>query len=215
MTDPQCRSLAPRVTNALRSQRSHNSAKHSPARGVATLWVILSLPVALCLLAAIVEGGSLLLARLQLINALEAAALAAVDEWGDQANALNGSNDAATRTAARARAVKLFEANTVAGQAWPGALGPNGAALDSDNQTCMGSVVILGEVTGAANDTFNAGTIVNDDYGVRAQATLSVNSVLASVLGMTFGPFSIHGEATARYDAGEPKLIRVVVFNCP
>ncbi len=184
-------------------------------RGVATLWVILALPVVLCLLALIVETGGLLLARMQLLHALEAAALAGVDAWGDQVNAPGGSNSTMTRNAARARAVELFQANTIAGQSWLGVLQSNGDALESDNQTCTGSVVILGEVTGMDAYTFTAGTVVNDDYGVRTQATLSVNSVLANLMGITLGPFSIQGEATARYNGGQPQLIRVTTFICP
>ena len=52
-----------------------------PRRAVVTLWTLLMLPVLLVLFAVVVEGVHLWLARVELENAMEAAALAAVKEW--------------------------------------------------------------------------------------------------------------------------------------
>ena len=63
-----------------------SSGRRSRA-GVATLWVILMLPVVFLMLVFVAEIGNLWLARVELENALESAALAAVKEWADDAGA--------------------------------------------------------------------------------------------------------------------------------
>jgi hypothetical protein len=76
-------------------------------RGVVTLWLILALPVLLLLLIFLVEIGNIWRARVELENALEAAALAAVKEWGDSSGTAN--------LAARNVGVTYAAANTVTG----------------------------------------------------------------------------------------------------
>ena len=179
-------------------RRKHRSRAR---RGVATLWVILSLPLALCLLAVVIEAGNLLLARLELLNALEAAALAGADETGP------------SQMAIRNRAVELAAANTVNGQ--PVIIAPN-----NGNASCTGNVVILGTTMGMSPYTFNAVAMPPPGMGmgnraVRVQGTVVVNSVLAQVCGMTVGPFEVTGHATARRVGNDAELIRVGVFNCP
>lgn len=51
-------------------------------RGGATLWLILAIPVLLVALCLVLEIGNLRVARIELENAMEAAALAAAQEWG-------------------------------------------------------------------------------------------------------------------------------------
>jgi hypothetical protein len=63
------------------SRRSKTSL--AGRRGFATLWLILTLPIFLILFGFVVELGHLWLARVELENALEAAARAAVKAWGD------------------------------------------------------------------------------------------------------------------------------------
>lgn len=52
-------------------------------RGIVSLWTLLMIPVLLVVLAVVVEGVHLWLARVELENGLEAAALAAVKEWAE------------------------------------------------------------------------------------------------------------------------------------
>lgn len=52
-------------------------------RGLSTVWVILTLPLLLLLFCFLINVANMWLARVELENALEAAALAAVKEWGD------------------------------------------------------------------------------------------------------------------------------------
>ncbi|TVS09303.1 MAG: hypothetical protein EA424_27475 [Planctomycetaceae bacterium] len=56
-------------------------------RAVVTLWTLLILPVLLVLFAVAVEGVHFWLARVELENALEAAALAAVKDWAESGSA--------------------------------------------------------------------------------------------------------------------------------
>ena len=58
-------------------------APHQSRGGAITVWLILAIPVLLTLFCVVLEVGNLWLARTELTNALEASALAAVEEWGD------------------------------------------------------------------------------------------------------------------------------------
>ncbi len=63
---------------------NRNRLRNAPARrGISSMWTILWLPVFLLVFTVLINIGSLWLARVELENALEAAALAAVKEWGD------------------------------------------------------------------------------------------------------------------------------------
>jgi Flp pilus assembly protein TadG len=57
--------------------------KQTHCRGSATIWLIAALPVLLILFCFVINIAQQWLARVELENALEAAALAAVKEWGD------------------------------------------------------------------------------------------------------------------------------------
>lgn len=57
--------------------------RRSQRRGVVTLWTILAIPVFLAMFCFVLEVANIWLARAELENALESAALAAVKTWGD------------------------------------------------------------------------------------------------------------------------------------
>lgn len=181
-----------------------SQGKRHNRRGVATLWTILMIPAVLCLLALILDLGNLWLARVELANAVEAAALAGADVWGDTGNITNARNDAVTYAAQ----------NTIVGT--PVVVGANGAGT-VNNTTCDGSVVILGRVNAAAPYTFDANVTPGGGEleGVRVQATVSVASVIGSLFGNILGPWNISAHATAVYAGGTPQLINVAVYNCP
>jgi hypothetical protein len=92
-------------------------------RGIATIWVILSLPVALILLITVVEIGNLWTARTELQTNLEAAALAGVKTWGDESEDSSmpmdphpNPGDINITGAARDAAIAAFAVNSVNGQ---------------------------------------------------------------------------------------------------
>jgi Flp pilus assembly protein TadG len=165
----------------------------------------LLIPVVLVAICVAVEVGNLWLARLDLENAVEASALAAVKSWG------SGSTTATSRAAG----VDYARANTVVGQTIsatdfsanhtaPTVPNPNGN-LDPVNGN-----LVFGSVSGS---TFSDSTAPGgaNDFAVHAQASYSVNSICNTLFGAAVGPFSINADATAGYavGAGPPQLIRI------
>ncbi len=72
-------------TNSVYTDRQQPQRQASAGRrsGIITFWAIVSIPIFLCLLCFVLEIGNLWLGRIQLKNALESGALAAVKNWGD------------------------------------------------------------------------------------------------------------------------------------
>ena len=113
---------------------SASITKRSPLprrRGLATLWVILSIPATVILLCVVVEVGNIWLARAELENAVEAAALAAVQEWKATSDTDMG----------RARGRTLGLANGVRGVAVDLGLNGGGGGANS-NLSCDGDIVL-------------------------------------------------------------------------
>lgn len=94
-------------------------------RGVATVWLVLFLPLLMLMLCFVVEIGNLWMARAELETALEAAALAAVKEWGD-----NSGGDTLVE---RNVGVTVAAANYVRGN--PLVIGTNYTAANINNNT--------------------------------------------------------------------------------
>lgn len=71
----------------MQSSRLQIERKRAPTagarRGAITVWLILAIPAVVTLLCVVAEIGNLWLARVELTNSLEAAALGAVKQWGD------------------------------------------------------------------------------------------------------------------------------------
>lgn len=65
-------------------QQSFTSRSRRKYRGAITLWLILLMPVLVILLLFVADIGQIWVARVELENAMEAASLAAVKEWGDK-----------------------------------------------------------------------------------------------------------------------------------
>lgn len=180
--------------------------------GVATLWVIVTMSAVLCLLGVVIELGNLWLARAELRTSLEAAALAAVDSWGD-----SGTNTDTTRSAARNQAVSLAGMNLVNGQTVSISDNATSATVANPNGNliCTGSVVILGNLTGSSPFTVQAGQAPTTDRAAHVQGSISVNSIIGKLCGNVVGPYLISAQVTARYDSGFPKTIQVVSVVCP
>ena len=82
-------------------------------RGLATVWLILSLPMLLAALCLTVDVGKLWVERAALENAVEAATLAAVRQWNDDGAKLDSRSDIVS---AVQEAVAYAQANLVDGQ---------------------------------------------------------------------------------------------------
>lgn len=130
--------------------------------GIATIWVILSLPVALILLITVVEIGNLWTARTELQTNLESAALAGVKTWGDESEASSmpmnphpNPGAIAITGAARDAALAAFAANTVNGQSFTLSRNETDDGDDQtgyDNTSCTGDVILGGFPTAGGND---------------------------------------------------------------
>lgn len=183
-------------------------------RGVVTLWLIVTLPVLLLLVCFVVEIGNIWLARVELENALESAALAAVQEWADTPGNI---------PEARNVGVEYAKANLVTGA--PVVLTANGGGSGANqNATCAGGLVFGAITSGTIPSVpwvFNAGTppsSPSQPFAVLAQANVPVTSVCSSFLGASWGPFSVSGSVVAMADGvALPHLIRVQPGNivCP
>lgn len=121
----------------------------SVRRGAATLWLLLVLPVLLILLCFVVEMGNVWLARAELEDSLESAALAAVKEWGDA----NGGSTFLPRRVG----VHYAASNSVSGS--PGGITNNYNVANSPNENanCNGDLVFGAVTDTSPNVIFNAG----------------------------------------------------------
>lgn len=163
----------------------------------------------MCVLALVVETGNLWLARVELTNALEAAALAGVDQWGDV-----GGNTEADRELARAVAVSFAAANEVNGQ--PLLLLENAdGAPPNNNQTTTGNVIILAAYNPLTHELAAQmdPTASGQDLAVRAQATVTVYSLVGSYCGFSIAPFEVSTQVTASYSLNHPQSVNVLSFT--
>jgi len=132
--------------------RTRNRRPSRPRRsrkGAITLWTIMSIPALVILLGLVIEIGHLWYARVELENGLEAAALAAVKEWGD-------ANGGSTWTP-RLVGVDYAAANAINGR--PIAIGTNYNPdhPPNENDTCEGDLVFGAITTPEPPYVFNAG----------------------------------------------------------
>jgi hypothetical protein len=129
--------------------RCNYRARRVRRRGVVSLWLIIALPVLLALICFVIEIGNIWLARVELENGLEAAALSAVKEWGDQ----GGGDTLVPRNVGLAYAAE----NTVTGSSV--LLGTNYGMASGANQNfdCSGDLIFGAVTTDDRPWVFNAG----------------------------------------------------------
>ncbi|MEX2175225.1 MAG: pilus assembly protein TadG-related protein [Pirellulaceae bacterium] len=168
-------------------------------RGWASLWLVIWLPALLVLFSALLGIANLWLARVELENALEAAALAAIKEWGDQ----RGGDTSQPRQVG----IEFASLNSIRGK--PLAIG------DKDDGN-----LIFGAIDSSDPDrvVFDAGICPTGEsaarkFGVRAQALVPVRSFGSIFLGRITGQ-SVQAKATAEYDCqtGRVRLVRIDEF---
>src|SRR5688572_19289043 len=143
----------------------HNLRKR---RGSATLWLVIWLPCLLALFVTLVGVSNLWLARVELENAVEASALAAVKQWGD---AGGGDTDIPRQVG-----VEYAEANGVRGNGLVIGTNYDVGALPNQNDECN-----LAMTPPTANLIFGA---INDDDpdNVIFNAGIAPSCALGSVL---------------------------------
>jgi hypothetical protein len=177
------------------------------------MWVIAAAPALRVLFALVTEVGNIWLARIELSNAVEAAALAGAQAWGDAP-----ADNYASRVNARNRALDFSQLNWVHGQPPVTALNNNGSGLDNDdnnNQSCAGSVILLGSLSAAGIlDTTASNPIPPDQRACRVDATTQVKPLWGAIL---CGPTTVQNSATAKFDSASqtPRLACVNSMVCP
>ncbi|MCC9605440.1 pilus assembly protein TadG-related protein [Blastopirellula sp. JC732] len=203
-------------------------------RGVSVLWLIVFLPLALIGLLMTIETGRLWLARAEVEDALEAAALAAVIEWGHHhhhhgphphphppQNPHADHHGPNSTLAARQVAADFAASNTVLGSAFslhdPSL---NHHSNGNGNQNASsGGVLVFGAITQVQP------TVIFDPnadphnpnyfYAVLARSAYPVASEF-SFGGFTLGPYAIQAETVAMIDDdGRARIVRIDSIASP
>ncbi|MHC4877541.1 MAG: Tad domain-containing protein [Planctomycetota bacterium] len=169
------------------SMQARSTSRRSPCslrRGIATIWVILSLPTALVLLITVVEIGNLWTARTELQTNLESAALAGVKTWGDLSEAASLPMDPhptpgaiAITGAARDAAQAAFAVNSVNGQFFTLNDNETDDSNDDtgyDNTSCSGDIILGGFPT-SAGSAFNATSAVGCGRSTMTTTNIAVD----------------------------------------
>jgi hypothetical protein len=164
----------------------------------------------------VVEIANLWLARIELTDALEASALAAVKQWR-----MDLDQDAQADTLdARHVGPTYAAANTVGGVPVLIGLNYDPAPTSGDengNASCAGELIFGVIADNAPEFTFctNQAASGDDDLAVRAQATASVPSLCSQMFGIGIGPFSVSSRADALYNKGDsqPRLYEILPQN--
>lgn len=151
------------------------------------------------------DAGKIWIARIELENALEAAALAGVRTWGEAAGG--------PTAAARAVAVEYASVNTVDGQSLAIASNLNAGNPPNQNASPTGNLVFGSATQSGTNWIFDSGTAPNcgadRSYSIRAQAKAPVTSFCNGYLGLPFGTYEVEVETTVIYECGSntPRIV--------
>jgi Flp pilus assembly protein TadG len=175
--------------------------------GISAVWLLLALPVLLIMFFSITTIAGLWMARIELENAAEAAARAAVKVWGD------GADTPANRTTAHQAAAALAMSNLIFNSALT--VDPNNDDTQvNNNATCPGTI-LLGQLVGS--------TFVADQSPAAANergAYVSLSGTVTSPwLGGMTGPFTVNATAAAVYTsategAGKAKAVLLTRVSC-
>lgn len=190
-------------------------------RGSATLWLVIWLPCLMALFCVLVGVANLWLARIELENALEASALAAVKAWGD----VGGGSTLAPRNVG----VAYAHANFARSQSVLIDTNYESSANPNQNSTCNLSVLpaagnlIFGalDATDPDNLIFDAGKSPgcngSKQFAVRAQAFVDLQPLGFQPFLGNLTSYRVQAKATAAYDCATQRvrLVRIDTFICP
>ncbi|MDA0835721.1 MAG: hypothetical protein O3A29_20805 [Planctomycetota bacterium] len=163
-------------------------------RGIATVWTIIGFPAIIVGFIVVAEYGNITLAKIELENAIEAGAIAGINQWSQ-------GNTPANRTAARNAAVTFTAGNVVRRQ--PVVVVSNETATTptnpNGNAACDGNIVLLGTIPIATPDEFNANIAPNatSNLAVTVAATVDVPSLFNSPSLFSPAPYRVSARATA------------------
>ena len=176
------------------------STRQADRRGVVTFWTILCVPLLLIILGVVVEINRLWQARVQLENALEAAALATVQHWGDHGGTAKNIPVAMS-------VGKLFAlANTI-----------HEVPVDLDNREILPrAACAFGTATSHGSSyTFQAAPDTTTQFAVVMEAEAKVRSLFGPLFARVFPNPKVIASTAAFYDpstpSATPRLIRIDV----
>jgi len=210
------------MKNAIQLQSAKSTTGNR--RGIATIWMILLIPVFFTLFGVMIDIARVWVAQIELKTALDAAVLSGVKTWAD------GGNTVANRAAARDDTLVAADANTVVGL---DSANPSFAVAltldrnetlggDANDNTSPNGEVVLGSLMstgGGTSFTFCSNTSPGgaDAFSVHARKTVAIFSIWKNLFGITVGQYNVSADSVAAYQAGEPRLVRVDVFSsaCP
>ncbi|UUO07963.1 pilus assembly protein TadG-related protein [Blastopirellula sp. J2-11] len=206
-----------------RKNHQRRSITRRSRRGVSVLWLIVIMPLALTGLIFTIETGRLWLARAEVEDALEAAALAGVIEW-DQTLEVN--NQISTQIP-RQMAAEMAESNTVQGINFafsdpdlnylPYEVGQIQTHLNGNKQAS--GELIFGAITQTQPTVIfdpEANPLLPTYYrAVLARSAFQIPSQ-CSLGGFSLGPFTIQSETVAMIDeAGRARIVRIDAIATP
>ncbi len=218
------------ITSSRIRRRSDSRVPSRRRRGISAFWLMITLPVLLILFCFVINVANLWMARVELENALEASALAAVLDWAESGGT-SGTLDARLVGVDYGAANTIRSESTVIGTNWDSnaaADNPNENLLcdttraDPSNGVLPNGNLIFGAVFNPANSdelVFDASAVAgcsNEQFAVRAQATVPV-PLLLSRQWFSTESYCVTARVTAVYDCrtGRPKLVRIDRFLCP
>lgn len=173
------------------------------------MWVIVVLPGIMTMFVAVVDIGHIWLARNELKNALDAAALSGIKTWGESGGGLT--------TQARLDANDAMSANTILGTTTT--LDTTVGACTNENVASTGEIVFGSVTDSGATITLDCSVAPScpaDTFGIRTRKTIEVRSICPTFLGIGLGPYGVTAESFARFTcpSGPPQLIRLDTFTC-
>lgn len=140
-----------------------DSHHHSPRRGIATIWVVVAIPAITTLMVVVLDVANVWLAKSELKNAMDSAALSGVKTWGE----------GGTTLAARQAADRASSTNRVLGTSLT--LNTAEGGCTNNNVSSTGEIV-LGAVTDSGSAlAFNCNTVPACVVGA-ISATFEVNT---------------------------------------
>jgi Flp pilus assembly protein TadG len=178
-------------------------------RGVAIVWLILWGSLFLTFFCAFFEVATLWQARVELNDTLDAAALAAVNEWKAQLDASNSDTEIPREVGMEYAGANLMLGTPVSLSTNYGGPGD----LPYQNDLCTGNFVFGDLTTSGSGYNFSTST-TGGLLAVRAQATKPVYGFCSAVFGVSF--FNVSAASTAFYDTvnGEPRLVHITSYSC-
>jgi Flp pilus assembly protein TadG len=182
-----------------RRQKQPSAGRFHGRRGIVTLWTVLVIPFVLAIFCALLEVGHLWQGRVQFEDAMQAAALASVQEWEER------GGKAEQVAAAECQGKQYALANTL-----------HGVRIDLDNRAIVPAVAWAFGTAALRGDGFDfcENTNAGSDLTVVLQATARVPPLFAPIFGGWIADPTVTVRTAAYYDRrAMPPRPRVIPLN--